>query len=341
MNSLHAHHDALAKIDRIGDNWQKLAMVDFEQFREPLEPCWRKDAKPERGGRPPWDAVLMFEILLAGLKTGKSDEQLELLMSDSLTLQRFLGLSMDDEVPDRTTIARYRSTLDTDAVREVFELFNDRLAAAGYVAKDGQMLDSTFVVVPILRNTRAENQTIKDDGVPETWQEDKATAKLRQKDTDARWTKKHGKSIYGYKNHICVDVKHKLVQGYAGTSAKDHDSVVAEDLVDPTQKGEAVYADAAYRSADFEKVLRQLRIKSGVIFKRQTGKELTRYQARENKKRSKVRARVEHIFGSMQNEMGGKGIRTIGMRRATIQIGLKNLLYNMYRFTYLENANAC
>lgn len=341
-DDLFSHHDALEQIDQRGDKWKQLAeLIDFEQFREILEACWRKPSKLVPGGRPPWDAVLMFKILLVGLKTGKSDEQLEFLMQDSRTVERFLGLTEGDKVPDRTTIARYRSTLDTHAVRDVFEQFNACLAAAGYVAKDGQMVDSSFVLVPIQRNTRDENKTIKDDEVPATWQEDEATAKLRQKDTDARWTKKNGKSIYGYKNHICVDVKHKLVQGYAVTSAKVHDSVVAEDLVDPTQPGEGMYADAAYRSSDFDQALRQQGIKSRVIFKRQKEQELTRYQTRENKKRSKVRARVEHVFGSMQNELGGKAIRTIGMPRATIQIGLKNLLYNMHRFTYLAGANAC
>ena len=138
---------------------------------------------------------------------------------------------MGDPVPDRTTIARYRSSLETQSVREVFELFIDRLAAADYVAKDAQMVDSSFVLVPIQRNTRDKNKTLKDDEVPETWQEDTATAKLRQKDTDTRWTKKHGKSYYGYKNYICVDVKHKLVRGYIVTPASDHASVVAEAVV--------------------------------------------------------------------------------------------------------------
>lgn len=204
----------------------------------------------------------MFKILRVGLKTGSSDEKLEYVMTDSLLLQRVQGLGTGDPVPDRTTIARYCSSLDANAVREVFELFNDRFASTGYIANHGQMLDSSFVLVPIQRNTRDETQTLKDDEVPETWQEDQGTAKLRQKDTDARWTKKHGKSFYWYKNHICVDVKHKLVRGYIVTRASDHDSVVAEDRVDPTQQREGMYADAAYRSSDIEKALRQQGIKS-------------------------------------------------------------------------------
>ena len=340
-DSLHAVHDAYENIDRLGDQWAKLnELVDFEMFREPLEACWRKASKPAQGGRPPWDAVLMFKILLVGLKTGCSDEKLEFLLTDSLSLKRFLHLPMDAPAPDRTTIARYRSELDASGVRDVFELFHDQLEAKGYEAKDGQMLDSTFVLVPIQRNTREENQTIKEDAVPEAWQEDKATAKLRQKDTDARWTKKHGKSYFGYKNHVCVDVKHKLVRGYVTTSAKAHDVTVMEDLVDPTQKGACLYADAAYRADEEGKALRAAGIKSRVMFKRSKGKDLTSYQKRENRTRAKTRARVEHVFGSMQNELGGKFVRTIGFGRAATQVGLTNLLYNMHRYLYLEGASA-
>ena len=162
-DSLHAVHDAYENIDRLGDQWARLnELVDFEMFREPLEACWRKASKPAQGGRPPWDAVLMFKILLVGLKTGCSDEKLEFLLTDSLSLKRFLHLPMDAPAPDRTTIARYRSELDASGVRDVFELFHDQLEAKGYEAKDGQMLDATFVLVPIQRNTREENQTIKE-----------------------------------------------------------------------------------------------------------------------------------------------------------------------------------
>ena len=82
--------------------------------------------------------------------------------------------------------------------------------------------------MPIQRNTRAEYETIKEGETPEKWQEDEATAKLGQKDVDARWTKKGAKSIYAG-----VDVKHKLIQGYVTTPASDGDITVMEELTDP------------------------------------------------------------------------------------------------------------
>ena len=341
--SMHAVSDAYDRIDKIGDPWLKIdRLVNFEAFRESLEECWRpEDAKPEKGGRPPWDAVLMFKVLLIGRKTGMSDQRLEEALAQNLALIRFIGKDIGDAVPDRTTIARYRDRLDDDTVREVFDLFHDQLEAAGFKAKDGQMLDSTPILTPIQRNTRAENETIKEGETPEKWQEDEATAKLRQKDVDARWTKKGSKNIFGYKNHACVDVKHKLIQGYVTTPASDGDITVMEELTDPRQRNEPLYADSAYRSKDAEKLLRKRKIKPRMQFKRQKGKELTSYQKTENKQRSKVRARVEHVFGSMANELGGKFIRTIGIERAKVQVGMLNLLYNMHRMTFLVKAADC
>ena len=339
---LHTLHEAYELVDEAGDSWAELdAVIDFESFRESLELSWRPESKPEEGGRPPWDAVLMFKVLLVGVKGGYSDERLERALTDSLSLHRFLGLELNDRVPDRSTIARYRSRLGDEGALEVFHLFDQQLEAAGYVAKGGQMLDSTFVLAPIQRNSREENQTIKNNDIPSEWQEDEATCKLRQKDTDGRWSKKNGKNFFGFKNHICADVKHKLIRRYVTTPANEHDSQASYVLIDRGQKQQPLYADSAYRSKEFERALRKAKVRSRVNFKATRSKPLSTYQRRENKRRSKVRARVEHIFGSMQNELGGKMVRTIGLEHAAVQVGLKNLLYNMHRFCYLEQANAC
>ena len=338
--NLHGEWEAYQTLDRLGDPWAALnELVDFEAFRAILEDCWRPaEQQPAKGGRPPYDATLMFKLLLVGRKCGLSDEKLEVLAVDSLRIMRFLGVGMGDPIPDRATIARYRTQLDENTMRELFDAFHAQLAARGYVARDGQMVDSSFTLVPIQRNTRDENATIKQGDTPAKWQEDAATAKLRQKDVDARWTQKHGKNFYGYKNHICVDVGHKLIRGYATTPANVHDINVLEDLLDPTQPGQPLYADAAYRAEEVERALRAQRIQSRVTFKRPKDQPLTSYKKRENKRRAKVRARVEHVFGSLETAIGGKRLRCIGIDRASIQIGLQNLLYNMHRFMYLEGA---
>ena len=335
--------EAYELLDQRGDPWAQLdRLVDFEMFREMLEACWRpEEVEPAKGGRPPYDTVMMFKLILIGVKTGYSDEKLEYLALDSLTVQRFLGLKSGDNVPDHATIHRYRTKLDENAAHEVFDRFEEELANSGYQAKDGQMIDSTFMLTPVQRNTRDENKQLKEGETPPEWKEDKATSKLRQKDTDAAWTQKRGKNFYGYKNHICADVKHKLIRGYIATPANHHDITVVDDLVNGDQPGEPLYADAAYRSKEVESALSARNIRSCVTYKRTKDQPLTSEQQRENKARAKVRARVEHIFGSMETAIGGKRLRCIGIRRASVQIGLKNLLYNMDRFIYLKRVSSC
>ena len=144
--NLHSEWDAIQKLDQQGDPWAALnELVDFEAFRDILEECRRPaDAVPTKGGRPPYDAVLMFKLLLVGRKCGLSDEKLEVLALDSPPVMRFLGVAMGDPIPDRATIARYSSQLDENTMRELFEAFNAQLAA-----RDGQMIDASSTLVPI------------------------------------------------------------------------------------------------------------------------------------------------------------------------------------------------
>jgi IS5 family transposase len=169
---------------------------------------------------------------------------------------------------------------------------------------------------------------------PEAWE--KQPAKNRQKDKDARWTKKHGRSHFGYKNHVCIDRRHKLVRRYGVTSASVHDSQKLDDLLDPANTASTVWADSAYRSKEAEEKLAARGLKSRIHRRGSRGKPVAARQEAANKTRSSVRARVEHVFGSQHTSMGGKLVRTIGIVRATAKIGMQNLAYNMRRLVVLE-----
>ena len=188
--------------------------------------------------------------------------------------------------------------------------------------------------VPKQRNSGDDNARIKEGETPEGWENQ--PAKRSQKDTDARWTKKHGKSHYGYKNHVNVDRRHKLVRRYQVTDAAVHDSQVVDDILDPDNTASEVWADSAYRSAEIEAKLKEKGLKSRIHRKGYRNKPLSEREKRGNTTRSKVRARVEHVFGAQSNDMGGTLVRSIGMVRARARIGLKNLAYNMRRLVQLE-----
>ena len=144
-------------------------------------------------------------------------------------------------------------------------------------------------------------------------------------------SKKHGTSHFGYKNHINVDRRHKLVRRYAVSSASVHDSQKLEDLLDPGNTASTVRADSAYRSQGAEEKRAAHGFTSRIHRRGCRGKPLTARQEAANKARSKVRARVEHVFASQHTSMGGKLVRTIGIVRASMKIGMQNLAYNMRR----------
>jgi len=330
-SSLDAKKDPLVEID---------VVVPWEEFRPALERVWRKpDAdRKSRAGRKPIDAVLMFETLVLSAPHNLSDDQIEYQIRDRLSFMRFLGLGLGDRVPDAKTVWLYRDALaQAGKVEELFKLFDGHLARQGYIARGGQILNASIVPVPRNHNTREENVTIKKGEVPED-RENKPAMRC-QKDLDARWTKKHGKSNYGYKNHVNLDRMHKLVRRYHVSDAAQHDSQAVDHLLMRGNTGSGVWADAAYRSEEMEAKLRDQKLKSHIHRKGKRGKPLTEQAKGSNRTKSTVRVRVEHIFGAQANDMGATLVRTIGMVRAKAKIGMKNLAYNMRRLCQLRRIN--
>ncbi len=253
---LDAKNDPLVKIDEA---------VPWENFRARLEAVWRlpPEERKSPAGRKPWDAVVMFKAIVLCALYNLSDDQVEYQLRDRLSFMRFLGLGLEDKVPDAKTVWLYREQLARAGVIEaLFEAFDGHLEEQGYLAMGGQIIDASIVPVPKQRNSRDDNAKIKAGETPEAWQDQ--PAKRSQKDTDARWTRKHGKSHYGYKNHVTVDRRHKLVRRYQVTDAAVHDSQVVDDILDPDNTASDVWADSAYRSAGIEVKLKDKGLKSRI-----------------------------------------------------------------------------
>jgi transposase, IS5 family len=325
---LDAKNDPLLQIE---------ALVPWEGFRARLEAVWRRppEERKSKAGRKPWDALVMFKAIVLCELYHLSDDQVEYQLRDRLSFVRFLGLGLEDPVPDAKTVWLYRERLaEAGLVETLFDDFDRHLRDRGWRARGGQIVDATIVPVPKQRNSRADNAKIKAGETPDGW--DQQPAKRRQKDTDARWTQKHGRNHYGYKNHVSIDRRHKLVRRYQVTPASTHDSDPLENLLDPNNTATSVWADSAYRSAKIEAKLAEKDLKSRIQRRGCRARPLGPRDRQVNRTRSKVRARVEHIFAAQSNDMGGTLIRCIGLIRAKARIGLKNLAYNMRRLTYLE-----
>ena len=331
-SGLDAKNEPLLKIDGV---------VPWEDLRARLEAVWRRadKARKSRAGRKPWDAIVMFKTIILCALYNLSDDQVEHQIRDRLSSMRFLGLGLEDRVPDAKTVWLYREQLTQAGVIEaLFETFDGYLKDQGYLAMGGQIIDASIVAVPKQRNSREENARIKAGETPAGW-EDKP-AKRRQKDVEARWTKKHGKSHYGYKNHVNVDRRHKLVRRYHVSDAAEHDSQVLDDILDGDNTALGVWADSAYRSAEIEAALKEKGLRSRIHRKGRRNKPLSEREKQGNNTRSSVRVRVEHVFGAQSNDMGGTLVRSVGLVRAKARIGLKNLAYNMRRLVQLERLAA-
>lgn len=338
QNSLFDLENRYASLSKTGDPLERLnAIIDWEIFRPILERMDKKERK-SNAGRKPTCRILMFKMLILQRLNGLSDERLQYQVTDRLSFMRFLGVELAGNVPDARTVWAFREALKEHQLAEaLFDRLNLALAQLGIELKSGQIIDATFVPVPIQRNGREDNAIIKAGAVPMQWGQDtEKPNKLAHKDTDARWTKKGGQNHYGYKNHINIDKDTKLITSYACTDASVHDSQVLDTVLrDEGIGGKQVWADSAYRSEEQEQSLRSSEHTSQINERAYRGKPLTDTQETSNKAKSRVRARVEHVFGHMENSMGGIFVRNIGIARAKANVTLMNLTYNLSRVEVL------
>ncbi len=310
-------------------------VVHWEQFRPLLTKLIAKPGAPT--GRPRFDVVLMFKILVLQRTYGLSDEQVELQVLDRFSFQRFLGMTVADDVPKRTTIWDYREDLRLSGGEpELWKTFERLLAKRGVKLTTGKIIDASFVDVPRQHNSKDDNAAINDGTMPEGWDK-KSTSFVSQKDRDARWAKKNDEEHFGYKNHVKIDRKTKLIEAYVVSSANVGDQDAVEHLVAKTDG--TVWADKGYGGKRVGDVLAKRSIRDRRQVQARHCHPLTIGQMRTNQRRARIRARVEHVFGAMKH-MRADYIRCIGIARAEFTIGLNNLVYNLHRLAWLKCKHA-
>ncbi len=336
-----------------GDPLERLhAVVDFEAFRAELEAALPR-ADRSRGGRPPWDAVLMFRVLVLQALYTLSDDQTEYQLRDRLSFMRFAGLALQDAVPDAKTIWLYREQLThAGALARLFARFDAMLAERGFLAIGGQIVDATIIEARRPRLTQEEKAVLRAGGTPEGW----PAARKRQIDCDGRWTIKRGRKtkppegtprqaaeiavpMFGYKNHIGVDRAHGFIRRFVVTDAARHDGAQLGAVLDPANTGSGVWADTAYRSKANLALLDRRGLRPEFQRAKPRGGPMPSHIARGNATRARVRSRVEHVFAAEKRGMG-LVVRCIGLVRATARITLANLTYNMRRLAWIEGRGA-
>jgi IS5 family transposase len=343
--------ERLKRLEGLGDPLLGFArVVDFEIFRPELEKALAY-ANGTEGGRPPLDCVMMFKVLVVQAANNLSDDRTEFLVNDRLSFMRFLGLTLADKAPDAKTIWAFRERLTrAGAIENLFKRFDDHVKASGYLATSGQIVDASLIAAPKQRNTQEEKRAIKEGRIPGGWND--KPAKLRQKDRDARWTVKFSKAKpkedgmrperdlaiphFGYKNHVSIDRGGGLIRRWLVTDASTYDGArLREGLIDKQNTASGVWADTAYRSAANERFLEKNGFRSFIHRKKPKGRPMSAATAKANALKSKVRAAIEHVFADQKDRMD-LFIRTIGLARARVKIGMANLVYNFRRLGHLQ-----
>lgn len=317
-------------------------LVDWRGLAKAVNEATGREAPQPKGGRPPYPTEALLKIVvLQQLYGNLSDEQMEYALLDRLSWQRFVGLAQARDLPDAKTIWAFKELIaQGGGAALLFDNVAAQLALAGFKAKGGQIIDATIVTVPKADLTQEEKETVKDGKRPDGWSAKQAA----HKETEARWTAKHDRWFFGFKAHVNADQEHKLIRALAITPANVDDREPMEQLIDAgearKQEGRTVHADRGYHGQATRDLLKRLGLTDGVARKDDPNcYDQTEVRER-NQRLSKIRARVEHVFGGWEKTMG-KSIRCIGLTRARSQITLQAMVYNLRRWVTLDRRGAC
>ena len=330
-HDLFAHQAREQKIGILGDPLQRIeAYIQFSALAAEVD---RIAPRPSSllGGRPAFPTETMVRILVLKQLYNLSDEQMEFQLLDRMSYQRFCGLQDVSNIPDRTTIWTFANRIGTAGAQALFDAVHAQLLRQGFIARAGQIVDATLVPAPKQHLRQEDKAIIEQKATPADWN----APKRRQKDTDASWTKKHGKSHFGYKLSINIDAQNKLIRKIKTDTAKVHDSQHLKALVNTNNTNVQVFADRGYPSAEHTMWLKAQGLKDRIQNKGSKTKALTQRAKARNKTIAKTRARVEHVFASMR-QMGGKLIRTVGQARADFALTLMATCYNIKRLSWLK-----
>lgn len=319
------------KRDEVGDPLQVIARhIDFGALAGLVDALIER-GDGRRGGRPAYPTEVMERILVLKRLYNLSDEQMEYQLLDRASYQRFCLLQDAMNVPDRNTIWRFDERLGVDGATVLFQGVDAQLHRHGYMARGGQAIDATLVPAPRQRLDRQEREALAEGRTPD-WSE----AERRQRDVDATHTKKHGKSYFGYKLSVSVDLKHGFIRRIATGTASEHDGHHFDEVLDMHNTGRSVHTDKAYASRQRRQMLQVLGFVDAMQRRAQPGQPLSECQKRRNQRIASKRARVEHAFAGIRH-MGGKFVRTIGQARATVAMTMMAACYNLKRLaSFLE-----
>ena len=288
-------------------------------------------------GAKAYPAILMFKILLLQQWYGLSDQEAEFAMLDRISFIRFVGLSLEESVPDHTTICRFRNALvEKKLLQMLLDEVNSQMEKQGRLVKKGVAVDASIISSAARPRKQVDVETVVCDREEDESTRTKVSVSYSH-DRDAAWTKKGKKFHYGYKAHTCVDVDTGLILSAHATPANYSDTGELEMLVKEADlpAKSRVYADKGYTSANNRKLLKQHNCKDGIMSRAYRNKPLTERERTRNKLISKRRYVVERVFGTLKQRYEMARASYLGVIKVQGELFLSSLAYNLKRALFL------
>ncbi len=289
-------------------------------------------------GRPSVPILYMLKILFLKHLYNLSDPETEDALVDRLSFRRFVGISFDEDIPDFTTVWRFRERLLQKGLeKKLFEEVTRMLDERGLILRRGTLIDASIIQAarrPVEDTKEAgsnsENKREEERGVKtESSESGEESARSPQKDYDARHTVKGKMVYYGYKAHVGVDYDSRLIRQAEMTTANIHDSQVFDSLVSGDEG--AVYADKAYDSAARRERLREMKIECEILEKGRRNHPLSEQQREKNRQRSRIRNQVEMVFAYFKHHLNYRAVRYVNLARNRLQFYFMCIVYNVRR----------
>ena len=320
---------------------RRIKSVFFEQMNSLLD--WKRIEKvinkhyskgESVAGRPSYPGLLLFKMTLLQTWYGLSDYEVEDQVKDRISFSRFVGVSMDDNVPDHSVISRFRTALtNSGAYEKLLNEVNKQLEEHNILLRTGVIVDASITDTPRKPRGKKQYEAVEDRNEETGEVSTRGVEKIqRHVDTDAAWIKKGNRLRFGFKQHTATD-DNGLVVGIVTTSANESDIVHLDDVLEkvPLKPRATVKADKGYKSNNNDKAIKKRGLRNRVLHKATKNKPLTDRERQFNKLVSKTRYKVERTFGSMRRWFGAGTARYVGLAKMHTQHLMEAIAYNLYR----------
>ncbi len=316
-------------------------IFDWKQLEKDIDKVFKKGQSV--GGRPSYRGKVLFKMMLLQTWYNLSDPQVEKMVNDSLSAMRVCQLDLEDDVPDHSTLSRFRKELvDKKAYDRLLIKINNQLKSKGLILKQGSTrVNASITDSPFSPKGKTEFEIASDRKEYERDDQDKLKEKEHHTslkktkpgvDSEARWLKKSGKLRYGYKKHIAVD-EDGMVEAVYTTTANEHDSRGLGKLADKVIKSKktAILADKGYKVPTNDDYLKNNKIKNRIQHKAYRNRPLGKWAIEFNKLISSIRWVVERTIGSMSRWFGAGRARYEGLVKTHAQHVMETIAHNLKR----------